>query len=65
MIFFSFQNAAQTVRLDGDIICQQNEVRPWQAEPVGGGSGSVEDIRSVCSCTAFDPFRIKVGSVKE
>lgn len=55
----ALQNAAQTVRLDGDIICQQNEVRPWQAEPVGGGSGSVEDIRSVCSCTAFDPFRIK------
>ena len=63
-IFFSlkfikrnlFQNAAQTVRLDGDIICQQNEIRPWLAE---GGSGSVEDVRSVCSCTAFDPFHIK------
>ena len=54
-----FQNAAQTVRLDGDIICQQNEVRPWLTEPSGGGSGSVEDVRSVCSCTAFDPFHIK------
>ena len=52
-----FQNAAHTVHLDGDIIHNQNEIRPYYAE--GQSSGSVEDVRSVCSCTAFDPFRIK------
>ena len=54
---YFLQNAAHTVHLDGDIICQQNEIRPYYAE--GQSSGSVEDVRSVCSCTAFDPFRIK------
>jgi len=53
----ALQNAAHTVHLDGDIIHNQNEIRPYYAE--GQSSGSVEDVRSVCSCTAFDPFRIK------
>ena len=55
------QNAAHTVRLDGDIICQQNEVPIWQAAE---GTGSLEDIQSVCSCTALtcDPFHIKAKS---
>ena len=52
------QDAAHTVRLDGDIICQQNEISPWQAND---GSGSNEDLRSVCSCTAVgcDPFHLR------
>ena len=33
--------AATNVRLDGDIILQQNEVLNWQAE----GAGSMQDIR--------------------
>ena len=58
---FILQNAAHTVRLDGDIICQQNEVPIWQAAE---GPGSLEDIQSVCSCTALtcDPFHIKAKS---
>ena len=49
------------MRLDGDIICQQNEVPIWQAAE---GPGSLEDIQSVCSCTALtcDPFHIKAKS---
>ena len=43
----AIQAAAQNVKLDGDIILQQNEVLNWQAE----GAGSMQDIRSVCSCT--------------
>ena len=52
------QDAAHTVRLDGDIICQQNEISPWQAND---GSGSNEELRSVCSCTAVgcDPFHLR------
>ena len=50
-----FQAAAQHVRLDGDVILQQNEVLHWQAE----GAGSMEEIRSVCSCTcnSCNPFQ--------
>ena len=33
--------AASNVKLDGDIILQQNEVLNWQAE----GAGSMQDIR--------------------
>ena len=57
-VIFFFQNAAQTVRLDGDIICHQNELQ--QAET----NGSYEDVRSVCSCTALncDPFHLKAKS---
>ena len=45
--------------MDGDIICQQNEINPWQAND--GITGSNDDIRSVCSCTAVgcDPFHLK------
>ena len=48
------------MRLDGDIICQQNELHHWQAE----GTGSFDDVRSVCSCTALtcDPFHIRAKS---
>ena len=59
------QDAAHTVRLDGDIICQQNEISPWQAND---GSGSKEDLRSVCSCTAVgcNPFLLhRKGRLKE
>lgn len=43
------------MRLDGDIILQQSEVLHWQAE----GAGSLEEIRSVCSCTcnSCNPFQ--------
>ena len=37
-----FQAAAQNVRVDGDIIRQQNEVLNWQAE----GAGSMQ-VRSL------------------
>ncbi len=52
---FIMQAAAQGVRLDGDIILQQSEVLHWQAE----GAGSLEEIRSVCSCTcqSCNPFQ--------
>ena len=48
------------MRLDGDIICQQNEIHHWQAE----SNGSFDDVRSVCSCTALscDPFHIRAKS---
>ena len=61
LYYLILQNAAHTVRLDGDIICQQNEVPIWQAAE---GPGSLEDIQSVCSCTALtcDPFHIKAKS---
>lgn len=51
----AIQAAALNVRLDGDIILQQNEVLHWQAE----GAGSLEEIRSVCSCTcnSCNPFQ--------
>jgi hypothetical protein len=47
--------AAQNVRLDGDVILQQSEVLHWQAE----GAGSMEEVRSVCSCTcnSCNPFQ--------
>jgi hypothetical protein len=52
-----FQAAAQNVRLDGDIILQQNDVLHWQAE----GAGSLEELRSVCSCACdaciYNPFQ--------
>ena len=43
------------VRLDGDVILQQSEVLHWQAE----GAGSMEEVRSVCSCTcnSCNPFQ--------
>ncbi len=43
------------MRLDGDVILQQNEVLQWQAE----GAGSMEEVRSVCSCTcnSWLPFQ--------
>jgi hypothetical protein len=44
--FFSNQAAAHNVRLDGDVILQQSDVLHWQAE----GAGSMEELRSVCSC---------------
>ena len=51
------QAAAQNVRLDGDIILQQNDVLHWQAE----GAGSLEELRSVCSCACdaciYNPFQ--------
>eukprot|EP00095_Tigriopus_kingsejongensis_P000486 maker-scaffold233_size243130-snap-gene-0.12 protein:Tk00486 transcript:maker-scaffold233_size243130-snap-gene-0.12-mRNA-1 annotation:"two pore potassium channel protein sup-9" len=51
----AIQAAALDVRLDGDIILQQSEVLHWQAE----GAGSLEEIRSVCSCTcnSCNPFQ--------
>lgn len=51
----AIQAAAQNVRVEGDIIRQQNEVLNWQAE----GAGSMQDIRSVCSCTcnSCNPFQ--------
>lgn len=52
---FSFQNAANNPRLHGDIILQQSEVSHWQVE----GEGSMQEIRSVCSCTcnSCNPFQ--------
>ena len=41
--------------MHGDIILQQNEVSHWQVE----GEGSMQEIRSVCSCTcnSCNPFQ--------
>ena len=49
------QNAANNPRLHGDIILQQSEVSHWQVE----GEGSMQEIRSVCSCTcnSCNPFQ--------
>ena len=53
--YFYFQNAANNPRLHGDIILQQSEVSHWQVE----GEGSMQEIRSVCSCTcnSCNPFQ--------
>ena len=50
------QNAAKNPMLHGDIILQQNEVSHWQVED----EGSIQEIKSVCSCTcnSCNPFQL-------
>ena len=59
IVWLKFQAAAHNVRLDGDVILQQSDVLHWQAE----GAGSMEELRSVCSCACdsclYNPFQKK------
>ncbi|CAB4060176.1 KCNK9 [Lepeophtheirus salmonis] len=54
----AIQAAAHTVRLDGDVILQQNDVIHWQAQEMDID----EEVRSVCSCNGCYPLHRLVYS---
>eukprot|EP00096_Caligus_rogercresseyi_P016478 TRINITY_DN9154_c0_g1_i1.p1 TRINITY_DN9154_c0_g1~~TRINITY_DN9154_c0_g1_i1.p1 ORF type:complete len:276 (+),score=92.90 TRINITY_DN9154_c0_g1_i1:222-1049(+) len=54
----AIQAAAHTVRVDGDVILQENDAVHWQAE----GMDMEDEVRSVCSCNGCYPLHRLVYS---